>query len=65
MTNQALVRAAGLFLATALIFGAVALSADSVLAQAVAVAFLSLAGLVRILAASVDTPSDAPVRARR
>ncbi|MCG6121707.1 MAG: hypothetical protein MEP57_03230 [Microvirga sp.] len=65
MTTEALIRASGLFLAIALVFGALALSADSVFAQAFAVASLALAGLVRVLAASVDSSTTAPVRARR
>lgn len=65
MSTEALVRAAGLFLAVALVFGAIAFSAGSLLAQAFAVAALALSGLIRLLAASIAPSSPEPVRIRR
>lgn len=64
MSNEALVRTSGLFLAIALVFGAVALSGPSVLAQALAAAALALSGLTRLLAASAAEPPAAAARAR-
>lgn len=65
MSNEALIRAARLFLAVALVFGAIAITAGSLLAQAFAVAALALSGLIRLLAASVAEPARTPVEAPR